>query len=72
MKTYKATVIYASEPEEVEANKVLIYLRNILGYGAAWKFKDALRDMLDPYIFPFIIVGLFIWIASHLQTKWIP
>jgi hypothetical protein len=41
---YEYEIVYMSTPEEMEKNRFLKKLRNIIGYGEAWTFKDALKD----------------------------
>ena len=49
------SVIFASEPEEVESHIVLRKLRALLlGYGRAWTFRKALIDKImgsGPFLF---------------------
>jgi len=54
------SVIFASEPEEVESHIVLRKLRALLlGYGRAWTFRKALIDKVF-YSGPFLFL---VWLA---------
>ena len=59
------------EEKDEEKNGLLRKLRNKIGYGLGWKFKDAFDDLLTPYIAFAVIVILFLWLASHIKVSWV-
>ena len=54
-----------------EKNRLLRKLRNKIGYGMGWRFKDALNDLLAPYIAFAVILILFLLLASHMKISWV-
>lgn len=78
-KKYTATVVYEIGPSESEPSPFLRSLRNFIGYGVGWKFKDALWDWVHPKLIGLVIAICLFWIfynvayiSSHIRVIWVP
>jgi len=54
-----------------ERSAFLRKLRNKIGYGVGWKFKDAFFDLVSPYIAFIVIMLIALWFASHTKVIWV-
>ena len=55
-----------------ETNPTLRKLRNKLGYGIGWTFKEALWDKVGPWVLAIPLWVFLIWFMSHTRVVWIP
>jgi hypothetical protein len=55
-----------------EKNLFLRKLRNKIGYGVGWTFKDAFVEFISPHIAFIAILSIALWLASHTKVVWVP
>lgn len=69
MKTKNTEILdYAGDAEQ---NIFLRNMREKLGYGLGWKFREALWEWLYPKILAIVLVIVFVYITSHIKLVWV-